>query len=71
MPSQPSPPLEPDGDIAALESLRGKLPDAALDAAITMLRTQNGAIAQGQDPLAVGAGNDARSLGLASHAKLE
>ena len=56
MTSQPSKPLELDRDIAALESLRGRLPDATLDAAIAALRTQNGAIAQGQDALAVSAG---------------
>ena len=39
---------ELDNKIAALESLRGKLSDAMIDADIATLRTQNGAIAKGR-----------------------
>ncbi|MEI7870121.1 MAG: SUMF1/EgtB/PvdO family nonheme iron enzyme [Candidatus Methylumidiphilus sp.] len=55
----PNPPVEShplDEAIAALEHLRGRLPAHAVDAAIASLRAQDGAIAQGQDALAVGAG---------------
>ena len=56
MPDHPSEMRELDDAIAALERLRGKLPDSTVDAAIASLRVQGGAIAQGQDALAVGAG---------------
>jgi len=55
MPDLPSELHDLNYKIAALESLRGTLSDATIDTAIASLRTQNGAIAQGQDALAVGA----------------